>query len=394
MEGRKCTDTSCSDSCDRTGGDLFRLRSSSSTSTDIPISSEIRVNVSRPVKHDLNSLITTLSRFGEVQHVDVSRMQFDSSFSISFFDIRASVVAKNHILLGKCAGLSIESRTRFGSACTSVHCSTLSARSIDVIGFETPSALECHELMLSVFGRFGEVESINMASDGRFTLVFFDTRAALAVQSALTSSNGEKDPLFTEHVVVSADQLLHLLLIGNTISGDIDVSPPSLVRSPPSKEFNRTKSSTSTEFSINLRSIEKGFDARTTVMIRNIPKSFSQTFFLSILNARFPDGTFNFVYLPMDLMNGVNVGYAFINFHNSKTIIPFYNFFNSKTWKLILHTLDIQGARAFEPDISNRTCKVTFARIQGMEQLCEHFRSSSIMNQPDSIRPYFYTDSE
>lgn len=397
MEGNKYTDTSCSDSVDvssRFAEDFFRLRSSSSISVDIPISSEIRIHVCRPVKHDLGSLIGILSRFGEIQHVDVSRMQFDSSFAISYFDIRASVVANSHILRGKCPGLSIKTRSRAGSGCDSVFCSSLPARSIEVIGFETPAALECHELMLSVFGRFGEVESINMTSDGRFTLVFFDTRAALAVQKALTTSGDETNPQFTEHVVVSADQLLHLLLIGNAISSDdLDLSPPSLVRSPPSKDFDRSKAS-SGEFFINLRSIEKGSDERTTVMIRNIPKTFSQTFFLSILNARFPNGTFNFVYLPMDLMNGVNVGYAFINFHNAKTIIPFYNFFNSKTWKLILQTLDIPGARAFEPDISKRTCKVTYARIQGLEQLCEHFRSSSIMNQPDSIRPYFYTDSD
>jgi RNA recognition motif-containing protein len=242
--------------------------------------------------------------------------------------------------------------------------------------------------MLSVFGRFGEIESINMTSDGRFSLMFFDSRSSLAVQSALTAGPTDSSPQYTEQVVVSADQLLHLLLVGSTISDEMVAPDP-----PPSKGFDRGKSVCS-EFAINLRNIEKGFDTRTTIMIRNIPKTFSQTFFLSILEAKFPSGTFDFVYLPMDLMNGVNVGYAFVNFQDSQTIIPFFNFFNNKTWRTILQTLDISGARAFEPDISNRSCKVTYARIQGLEQLNEHFRSSSIMNQPDSIRPYFHTDSE
>ena len=258
-------------------------------------------------------------------------------------------------------------------------------------------SLECQELILSVFGRFGEIESMNMTCDGIFSLLFFDSRSSLAVQSALTSgADNGLAPQFTDQVVVSADQLLHLLLIGSRVSDDMATAPAptSLIRSPPSRDCDRSAKSNSFEFAINLRHIEKGLDERTTIMIRNIPKTFSQTFFVSILESKFPSGTFNFVYLPMDLMNGVNVGYAFVNFQNAQTIIPFFNFFNSKTWKLILHTLEISGARAFEPDISNRSCKVTYARIQGLDQLDEHFRSSSIMNQPDSIRPYFHNDSE
>jgi hypothetical protein len=369
------------------------MRSLSTTSTDLPISSEVRVHVSRPIKHDLKSLVSTLSEFGEIQHIDVSRMQFDSTVSLSYFDVRASVVARSSLAQGYCAGLSIPSRSRSDSGVSSLFCTTLESRSVEVVGFDNTGGLECQELMLSVFGRFGEVESINLSSNSGFTLVFFDTRSALAVQRALLPEQDMIRPPFSERVVVTADQLLHLLLIGNKYSDETDVSPPQLIRSPPSRDFDRAKSA-SNEFAILLRDIEKGRDKRTTVMIRNIPKTFSQTFFMSILEGRFPNGSFDFVYLPMDLMNGVNVGYAFINFQDPHSIIPFFNFFNNKTWHLILQTLEIPGARAFEPDISKRTCKVTYARIQGLDQLGEHFRSSSIMSQPDSIRPYFFTDSE
>jgi hypothetical protein len=122
-------------------------------------------------------------------------------------------------------------------------------------------------------------------------------------------------------------------------------------------------------------------------MLRNVPKTFSQALLLSVISKRFE--SFDFLYLPMDLMKGVNVGYAFINFRDPKMIIQFFNFFNNKNWKYILQYLDIPGARAFEPEISRKNSRVTYARMQGIDDLINHFKSSSIMNQPDSIRPYF-----
>ncbi len=41
---------------------------------------------------------------------------------------------------------------------------------------------------------------------------------------------------------------------------------------------------------------------------------------------------YNFFYLPMDSYNPCNVGYAFINFIDTKFIKKFYLEFNNKKW--------------------------------------------------------------
>ena len=40
----------------------------------------------------------------------------------------------------------------------------------------------------------------------------------------------------------------------------------------------------------------------------------------------------NFVYLPLDRENSCNVGYAFVNFIDTKFISSFYEEFNGKKW--------------------------------------------------------------
>lgn len=52
-------------------------------------------------------------------------------------------------------------------------------------------------------------------------------------------------------------------------------------------------------FIINLGSVARGEDSRTTVMIRNIPNKYTQQMLLSTINKKF-SGTYDFVYLPID----------------------------------------------------------------------------------------------
>ena len=56
-----------------------------------------------------------------------------------------------------------------------------------------------------------------------------------------------------------------------------------------------------------------GEDARTTVMIRNIPNKYSQKVLLATLDEAGFYGQYDFFYLPIDFKNGCNVGYAFLN---------------------------------------------------------------------------------
>lgn len=322
--------------------------------------SQVRVVLSKPQKVDMISVITVMSQFGEVQSVDLSTHQVDSTVSVSYFDCRAASKVRLGLVNTPIAGISLGE-----SAIHVPFCSTLTARSTLVV-----ADANCEDFLYSVFDRFGEIERIDF--DKEYSVIFYDVRSPLTVRRSLLS--GESTLIdWAEQLVVSSEQLITLLLM-NT-----DVSPKSAT---PQSATSRQSS----EFLINLRDI----DSRTTVMIRNIPKSFSQSILVELLVRKLPPGTFDFVYLPMDLMNGVNVGYAFVNLKESNSVIRVFNLLNNKTWRAI-----ITHCSSVVPESTelHKACKVSYGRIQGLDNLMEHFKSSSIMNQPDSIRPYFATSS-
>lgn len=98
-------------------------------------------------------------------------------------------------------------------------------------------------------------------------------------------------------------------------------------------------------YEIDLNNIDRM--GKTTIMIRNIPNKYTKNQMLHAINENFR-GQFNFFYLPIDFVNNCNVGYAFINFLDVKSIKPFYKKFNGKKWKKFN---------------SDKICKINYARI-------------------------------
>ena len=104
---------------------------------------------------------------------------------------------------------------------------------------------------------------------------------------------------------------------------------------------------------------------KTTLMIKNIPNRYTKEMMLEMIDRQFRD-TYNFFYLPIDFDNSCNVGYAFINFIDLETILPFYNEFNGNTWPHFK---------------SDKIAEITYARIQGRDACIQHFKDSSLMKQ-------------
>ena len=127
-------------------------------------------------------------------------------------------------------------------------------------------------------------------------------------------------------------------------------------------------------FDIIIPHVLGGLDTRTTLMIKNIPNKYDQEMLLLAVNKRH-QGTYDFFYLPIDFKNRCNVGYAFINFIDPKSIPSFYEEFDNKKW---------------EKFNSEKVCRISYARIQGKQSMIEHFKNSSLMFEDPKCRPLIF----
>ncbi|KAG2708044.1 hypothetical protein I3843_05G157800 [Carya illinoinensis] len=130
-------------------------------------------------------------------------------------------------------------------------------------------------------------------------------------------------------------------------------------------------------------------DSRTTVMIKNIPNKYSQKLLLNMLdnhcihcNEQLADGpdqplsSYDFVYLPIDFNNKCNVGYGFVNMTSPQATWRLYKAFHLQHWEVFN---------------SRKICEVTYARVQGLEALKEHFKNSKFPCEMDHYLPVVFS---
>lgn len=121
-------------------------------------------------------------------------------------------------------------------------------------------------------------------------------------------------------------------------------------------------------------------DSRTTVMIKNIPNKYNLKLLLKTLDKHcmkcneeiandgkgLPLSSYDFVYLPIDFINKCNVGYGFVNMTSPQGAWRLYKAFHLQAWQVFN---------------SRKICQVTYARLQGLEALKEHFRNSKFPSE-------------
>ncbi|XP_050374125.1 protein terminal ear1 [Argentina anserina] len=137
--------------------------------------------------------------------------------------------------------------------------------------------------------------------------------------------------------------------------------------------------------------IESTSDSRTTLMIKNIPNKYSQKLLLSMLDNHCihcneqilregdehqPLSSYDFVYLPIDFNNKCNVGYGFVNMTSPEATWRLYKAFHHQNWEVFN---------------SRKICEVTYARVQGLEALKEHFKNSKFPSEMDHYLPVVFT---
>jgi len=111
----------------------------------------------------------------------------------------------------------------------------------------------------------------------------------------------------------------------------------------------------------------------TTMMLRNIPNKYTQNTLLHEINDLGFVGTYDFFYLPMDVHNRSNVGYAFINFVAPPDAEHFRRLFSN---------------HRFQRFHSRKIGSVCTAHVQGLDENLRHFENRAVTQaRNDQYRP-------
>ncbi|MCD7456185.1 hypothetical protein HAX54_030800 [Datura stramonium] len=124
---------------------------------------------------------------------------------------------------------------------------------------------------------------------------------------------------------------------------------------------------------------------KTTVMIRNIPNQFRRVPFMLFLDhyCRVNHWEYDFLYLPIDFGTKNNVGYAFVNFTSGCAASEIREVLKNFKWHGVKTPAGIYSSR--------KICEVTWARIQGKEQLMKHFSGSNFVCDTDEYLPVVFS---
>jgi len=121
---------------------------------------------------------------------------------------------------------------------------------------------------------------------------------------------------------------------------------------------------------------------RTSVMMKNVPNSYTRKMLLDLLETEGHAGTFDFVYLPMDFKSNLGLGYAFIDFTSPEEAKRFSEHF--------------MGFNRWTTTGSDKVCEVAYSQLQGLEAHIERYRNSPVMHKsvPEDHKPLLFAGTE
>eukprot|EP00928_Gymnodinium_smaydae_P065520 TRINITY_DN48641_c0_g1_i1.p1 TRINITY_DN48641_c0_g1~~TRINITY_DN48641_c0_g1_i1.p1 ORF type:complete len:419 (+),score=84.17 TRINITY_DN48641_c0_g1_i1:50-1258(+) len=339
------------------------------------------------------------SRFGELSSVDTT-LSLSGVVVVAFFDVRCL-----RLLLLEYSDSAVPLKAPPGSfraVFVPLEFSNLWMRS----GFEN-------------FGAYGEVADCRIAESG-VIVEYYDVRAVQRLKNALpccqprslsSSSNlcaeepaaSEDDDEQQQLQQRESDQVAALLRSDPPSSDDTVENVPQKVRDivtpPPSthsrkaplsdiknsdvmkvplpapgKILPKVGAKDFSKFDVVPENIESGKDARTTVMIRQIPhtytgKQFTESFLPKALRSEY-----TFFYMPFDKKNNRHTGCAFMNFRSPLDVLALHAHIRQH------HSLNRK----------HRSCALSYAVLQGHGQLVQHFEQAAVMfDDDDEKRPFF-----
>lgn len=117
----------------------------------------------------------------------------------------------------------------------------------------------------------------------------------------------------------------------------------------------------------------------TTLMIKNVPRAYTEDALLLELETIVGKGTFDFFYMPWDTKRQSNFGCAFVNFLSPADALRCVSAFSTRKWCFVS---------------TSKTCSVVPAHVQGLENNLEHYRDRAVCS-PDNVHcPIVFKDGE
>jgi hypothetical protein len=120
----------------------------------------------------------------------------------------------------------------------------------------------------------------------------------------------------------------------------------------------------------------------TTVMLRNIPNKYTRSMLIALVDEQGFAGRYDFVYLPMDFRQSINLGYAFANLLTHEDAMKFREVFQDfSNWS----------------SESAKTGEVSWATPhQGLHDNVERYRNSPVMHpsMPEEFKPLVFKDGK
>jgi len=121
-------------------------------------------------------------------------------------------------------------------------------------------------------------------------------------------------------------------------------------------------------------------ETSTTLALRNIPKSYTRSMLLDLLDEDFA-GQYDFVYLPSDFKCLAVYGYAFVNFASHEVAEEVRLQLDGFSEWMLPH---------------NKCMDVSWSEVQGLEHHVERYRNSPVMHDsvPDDARPVIFSSGQ
>lgn len=121
-------------------------------------------------------------------------------------------------------------------------------------------------------------------------------------------------------------------------------------------------------------------ERKTTAMLRNIPNKYEQASLLDEIDSEGFADEYDFFYLPMDMHNKTNVGYAFVNFLESRELDRFCTHFEGYRFKKVS---------------SHKIAAVCPAHVQGLEKNIQQLAKKAVTQFRNSeYRPIVLRDGK